>query len=257
MLGVAFVLCGRSSAQITGTVSSAVTGMPIADALVMGEGLNWTYTDASGRYSLPPARFRGRKAPPQLPVSFRREGYQPVTRIASAEDAVLDIALEDGKSSEWTVPLCRDVWRTRKPCGEGLSARTHSAVGQEMVLTLPCDAEEPRDYGDVDYFGQIVLFKSDSKTYSLRTMWGPTCCSGHPLADACLSSRSFSERSWPIKLPERRIDGLDARGVSRDGTYWRWIGPLLGEFVEYKGADLEAAKYFDAILDSVCFQPKF
>jgi len=58
-------------------------------------------------------------------------------------------------------------------------------------------------------------------------------------------------------LKGQRIDGLDARGVSQDGTYWRWVGPPVGEFAEYKIADSEAARYFDAILDGMCYQPKF
>jgi hypothetical protein len=110
----------------------------------------------------------------------------------------------------------------------------------------------------VDYSGHIFSYtKGGGKTYYLRTMSGLTCCSGHPLDDQYLSSQSLNERSWLIKLSQRRIDGLDARGVSTDGTYWRWVGPLLGEFAEYKGVDSEASKYFDAILDSICFQPRF
>jgi hypothetical protein len=255
---IGITLCGRCSGQITGTVTSSQTGKPIADALVMGGGLiNWVQTDSDGHYSMAQARFKGPKAPPEVPISFRAEGYRPVTRIAPSQKAVLDIVLEDGASSEWKVPLCRDAWRTTPLCGRGLAARTHETIGFEMLVTLPCDAKKPRAYSDVDYSGHVISYTKGGKTHYLRTMSGPTCCSGHPSDDVYLSSRSFIERGWMTELNQRRIDGLDARGVSMDGTYWRWVGPLLGGFVEYEGVDLDASKYFDAILDSICFQPRF
>jgi hypothetical protein len=39
------------------------------------------------------------KALPGVPVSFRAEGYRPVTQIAQSEAVVLDVALEDSKAS--------------------------------------------------------------------------------------------------------------------------------------------------------------
>lgn len=125
-----------------------------------------------------------------------------------------------------------------------------------MILTLPCDGEPAEQSGDVDFSGYLIPHTSAGKTHYLRTMSGAVCCSGHPLADEYLDSLTLSERGWLIKLERRRIDGLDARGVATNGTLWRWVGPLLGEFAEYKGVDAEAAKYFDAILDSICFQSK-
>ena len=179
-----------------------------------------------------------------------------MTRIAPTENAALDISLEDGSASEWKVPLCRDVWKAKPPCGTGLTARLHAIVGDEMLFTLPCDAEQVETYRDIDYHGEIVSFKKNGRTYYLRTMSGAICCSGHPLAEQYLNSRSVDERGGQIKLDQRRIDGLDSRGVSKDGTHWRWVGPLVGEFAEYKGVDADAMKYFDAILDGFCFQPK-
>lgn len=115
-IGIGLLLCGGCLAQITGTVTSSVTGKTIGNVLVMGTGLNWTYSDSNGRYSLPHARFRGLDAPAQVPVSFRAEGYRPVTRTAETQDAVLDAALEDGAASEWKAPLCKDVQETRPLC---------------------------------------------------------------------------------------------------------------------------------------------
>jgi hypothetical protein len=141
-----------------------MTEKPIAGALVMGVGLNWTHTDANGRYSLPPAGHEVKNAPPEVPVSFRCDSYRPLTRIAKSQDAVLDVSLEDGKASEWTVPLCKDVRRTRPLCGEGPSARPHLTVGFEMMFTLPCNAKKPHTYSDVDYSGNTVSYREGSKT---------------------------------------------------------------------------------------------
>jgi hypothetical protein len=255
VVGIGVALCGRSSAQITGTIKSSVTGKPISGALVMGESLNWTQSDSDGHYNLPPAKFKRVNSRPEVPVSFRAEGYRPVTRIAQTENQALEVALDDGTASTWRVPLCKDAGRAKPPCGTG--TRTRRAIGYEMLLNVPCDSKDSQAYSDIDYSGDVLSYNTGNATYYLRTMAGAWCCAGHPLAGQYLNSRSFTERAWLINWKGRRIDGLDARGVSHDGTYWRWVGPLVGELAEYNGADSEAAKYFDAILDGICFQPKF
>jgi hypothetical protein len=249
------VVCTPVVAQIAGTVTSSTTGEPLSKVLVMGEGLNWTETDAAGQYSLRPAKFRGRNARPEIPVSFRREGYRPLTRIALGENARINVALEDGRATEWAVPSCRELTRSALLCGEGLKARPRSSIGGEMRFWLPCGANQPEAYSDVDYGGSTVQFVSGKGNFQMQTMAGPTASSGHPYAEEYLNSQSFTERA--IKVRDRTADGLDARGRSKDGTYWRWVGPLLAEFATYRGADAAAAKYFNAILDSACFQPMF
>jgi hypothetical protein len=126
-----------------------------------------------------------------------------------------------------------------------------------MILTLPCDAQQPQSYSDVDFGGDVITYRSGGQTHRLRTMSGPFSSSGRPSAEKYLNAVSFNERGWMIRLERRLIDGLDVKGTSRDGTYWRWVGPILGEFAEYSAADRAAAKYFDSILDGMCYQPKF
>jgi len=108
-----------------------------------------------------------------------------------------------------------------------------------------------------DFNGEIIPFKVAGKIFSLRTMAGPFCCSGHPLPDLYLNSTTVAERAWIVRVGERTFDGLDSRGVAKDGTRWRWVGPLLGEQAEYSGANEQAAKFFDSILDTLCIRPRF
>ncbi len=212
----------------------------------MGEGLNWTYADAEGKFSLPKARFRGLNAPAQVPVSFRADGYRPTTRIAESESFALgDVMLDDGATTEWKVALCA------APLGKG-----QATIGFEMQFTLPANVV-PSSYSDSDYSGRIVQFDAGVKTFSLRTMNGALCCSGNPWPDRYLNSTSVTERAWIVRVGERKFDGLDSRGVAKDGTRWRWVGPLLGEQAEYSGANEQAAKFFDSILDSLCIRPRF
>jgi hypothetical protein len=210
----------------------------------MGESLNWTYADSEGRFNLPKARFRGGNAPPQAPVSFRADGYRPKTRIAESESFALgDVALDDGAATEWKVQLC-----TEPPAA--------TTIGFEMQFTLPKNVSLS-SYSDVDYGGRVVQFDADGKTFSLRTMNGAVCCGGHPDRDLYLNSTTETERAWIVRVGQRTFDGLDSRGVAKDGTSWRWVGPLLGEMAEYSGANEQAAKFFDSILDTLCVRPRF
>jgi hypothetical protein len=211
----------------------------------MGEGLNWTQTDEDGRFNLPKARFRGGNAPPQVPVSLRADGYRPMTRIAESDSAALgDVALEDGAATEWKVSLCTEP------------GNTPTTIGFEMQFTLPQNVA-PSSYGDIDYSGRIIQFDAGGKASLLRTMNGAVCCGGHPYRDRYLNSTTVTERAWIVRVGKRKFDGLDSRGVAKDGTRWRWVGPLLGEQAEYSGANEQAAKFFDSILDTLCIRPRF
>lgn len=95
--------CLPCLAQITGTLTAAATGKPIDHGLVMGEGFNLAYSNQDGQCYLPKARFRGPNAPAQVPVTFRAEGYRPLTRIAESENAVLDVRLGRALASDWTI----------------------------------------------------------------------------------------------------------------------------------------------------------
>ena len=236
--------CLPCLAQITGKLTAAGTGQPIDHGLVMGEGINWAYSNEDGQFILPKGRFRGANAPPQVPVTFRADGFRPVTRVAESEDAVLDVQLELNLASDWIISQCE-------------KAAANRTIGSEMRFTLPPKTAPAESYHDVDYGGEFVTTKIDGKTFSMRTMRGAMCCGGRPLPSRYLNSRNIVERAWTLKANGRVFDGMDSRGIAADGTLWRWVGPLLGEQAEYQDANEQAAKFFDSILDTMCIAPKF
>lgn len=244
----------RTTATITGTVTSSRAGNPVPGVYVMSEGHERTRSDAKGHYVLVPQRLKRSNTPSQISVFFRAEGFRPLTRLAETKNAVLNVALEDAAASEWRVPSCGDVWKTRPVCGQGLSVRLPSTIGYKMEFTLPCGTAKPGAYADADYGGETVAYKEGGKEYTLSTLTGPLCCSGGPGADYYMNSRSWSERSWAFYPRQSPFEGLDARGVSKDGTYWRLVNSDWQEQAGYEGVSEAAAKYFDTILDTMCVQ---
>jgi len=204
----------------------------------MGEGINWAETNEDGEFTLP-KRFRGIKAAPEVPVTVRIDGYQPITQIAASDSANMTISLAEAAGRK--IPLCKQAPK-----------RTFAT----MRFTLPTGAGKPRGFSDADYAGIWIEFRNDAKTFYLRIMSGSLCCGGHALARTYLRSNSISETAWSARLRDRLIAGMDSRGTNSDGTHWRWIGPLVGEQADYEGADDEAAKYFDSILDTLCISPR-
>jgi hypothetical protein len=71
--------------------------------------------------------------------------------------------------------------------------------------------------------------------------------SGFPSDDWIITSAETSSRSWRYGDAE----GLDLRGRSKEGKFWRYFG-TYGIGLSYKEASKEAADYFDRIMDSAC-----
>jgi len=159
----------------------------------MGEGINWAYSNEDGQFILPKGRFRGPNAPPQVPVTFRADGFRPVTRVAESEDAVLDVQLELNLASDWIISQCE-------------KAAANRTIGSEMRFTLPPKTVPPESYHDIDYGGDFVTTKIDGKTFSMRTMSGAMCCGGRPLPSRYLNSRNIVERAWTLKANGRVFD---------------------------------------------------
>jgi hypothetical protein len=190
---------------------------------------------------------------PTEPIfSLRADGRGIGRSLFSCAVAVSFPFLVAGCSASRKVPLCEDVQSTRPSCSTLL--RVSRASGPEMVFTLPCAAAKPAKFADSDYYGETLSYRNGGNEYTLLTMQGATCCSGGPRADQYQSSQRWDKHSWYIETDNERFYGIDVRGASRDGTNWRWVGPSFGALVRYEGASVEAAKYFDAILDSMCIE---
>jgi hypothetical protein len=64
---------------------------------------------------------------------------------------------------------------------------------------------------------------------------------------------ALTMRTWFFEGRSQKLGGLDMRGTSADGTFWRWMGPLRGSQIAYEGATEAVARVFDTIIDSMCF----
>jgi len=225
-----------------------------------------THSDPRGHYNLavspPKAMVPAKYLQPehQIVLFFWADGFRPLTRRVEAESAVLNVSLEDAAASEWRVPSCHNARKTRPVCGEGLSLSLPKSVGGDMRFTLPCGPTELGDsmpgYGDGDFPIASVAYKDGGKEYILSMRGGPLCCSGDPGAEYYGNSRFWSERSWAFYPRQEPYGGMDARGVSKDGTYWRKVNADWFEEAGYESASEAAAKYFDAILDTMCIEVK-
>ncbi len=221
MACVILLAVGAVAGDLRGVVTDA-EGKPIAGESVWRGGLIEVKTDGEGRYVVP----GGARV-----ISVRVPGYRPRTVVV-------------GDATEINFRLEREVERDAACSPQ----RFMNFIAGLMRFRIGREVDEKGTYADVDYSGRVLEFQASDKKYYARTMSGPMCCSGRPVDQTYINSASFSERLWR----SGEIVGLDARGISRDGTRWRWMGPLVGEMFEYAGASEEAARVFDAVMDSMC-----
>ncbi|HMS08003.1 MAG TPA: hypothetical protein PKE66_00855 [Pyrinomonadaceae bacterium] len=132
-----------------------------------------------------------------------------------------------------------------KPCA--FSKAPKRATGINLILTLPPGVKLRRGK-DHDYLEFRVEHRSNGKVSFLQGMWGPNSTSGRPPKWLTSASRSIELREWRYESRE----GVDVKGVAEDGTRWRYLG-TYGEFLGYEGVSIDAAKFFDSLLDNVCF----
>jgi hypothetical protein len=154
---------------------------------------------------------------------------------------------EKAVASESRVPFCREVAGTLPLCNLGIHPDLSPAG---ILFTLSCDVAKPQNFADIDYAGESVSYADSSGEYSMVALEGVLCC-GPPKKGVYRRSRTWSEHSWFFNVDKTRVEGFDVKGVSKDGTYWRWIGTFGGQ-VRYEGVSEGAAKYFDGILNSMC-----
>ncbi len=121
------------------------------------------------------------------------------------------------------------------------------AVGVELILSLPPGTKVRRGK-DHDYVEFRVEHRSNGKVSILQGMWGPNSSSGRPPARLTTASRSIEMRKWRYESRQ----GVDVKGVAEDGTRWRYLG-TYGEFFGYEGVPVDSARFFDSLLDNVCY----
>lgn len=121
------------------------------------------------------------------------------------------------------------------------------SAGTELILILP-RGTKLRRAKDHDYLQYWVEHRSNGKVSILQGMWGPNSSSGRPPARLTTASRSIEMRKWRYESRQ----GVDVKGVAEDGTRWRYLG-TYGEFFGYEGVPVDSARFFDSLLDNVCY----
>ena len=80
---------------------------------------------------------------------------------------------------------------------------------------------------------------------------GTHCCDGRPHDTLYMNAETYEE--FPVVVGESWEDAVvDVRGIGKDGTLWRWMGPILMSAISYEVKSEEAARKFDKIIDSAC-----
>jgi hypothetical protein len=142
-------------------------------------------------------------------------------------------------NDDWNVPQCREVPHGVRRLGWGLYGIRFDARKDEVAVRLG----KP----DVDYIVDVVKPKGSQAVLALWfgvNAWG---------VNAARNDIKNSER-----VSQRRINGgwgLDSRGRTADGRYWRSAG-LQGEGgAVYRDVSPVNAKVLDRVIDSMCVVP--
>ena len=220
-------LCAAcAAAELTGVVKSA-SGRPVAGVVVSSPPNMY-----AGRETSSDGYFRIKVV--ENIVLFWHPDYRPLTKILKGGEETLEVTLEDAAPTRWEIPPCKN---------ESADGRT----GFRFMLRVPKGAEVT-GHTDIDYQYFAVAYGSGAARRWLQGIEGPNATLGYPDFRDVLSSAEFTERSWR----SGDIDGIDMRGRSREGYYWRQVG-LAGSAVYYRGASADASAFFDKLIATACF----
>lgn len=219
LLGLIAALAGAQSRVVTGRVTDAA-GNPLPQVRVMSLPWEDAKTDDNGRFTL---------ERPALLIRFSKPGYRSITKPATAGG--LTIVLQPGSDAIWAPPTC-SLTRARR-------------FGETMLFTAPAGVRL-HHATDVDYRTVSVLFRSSALEFGT----GPHWTYGLPVAPVLAAMVVTHERD--VRTPWGD-PGAEYRGVRANGKHWRTV-VLFGQSISYDDADAIAARYFDGIIDSLCFK---
>ena len=234
-LSVSILFIAYSPFNLSQSVSGRVvaeSGEPLSGVRVINLSFGEATTGEGGQFRIePPSNLRTHVDGEQV-FRFTRAGYRPITRVLTTGAAAIEVALQktDSTSSTWTPQFC--------------ASTNNMMVGGIMAFTLPKAAKVKRGQ-DIDYSMAFVEYKGSV----LRLGWGPTWSWGLPGPAFFKGISRVDERDLQFHpdIPIREY-----KGTRSNGKYFRWIG-TLGETIEYEDASREAATFFDAILDTLCW----
>jgi len=246
--------CGQAIAQVTSGKVVSESGGPIKGVEVYGT--KWTCCPATVKSTTtkPDGTFSLREAGPVL--HFRRSGLQPFS-LVNGKHRPLTVVMKSQQPTVWAIPAC----------GPQESLR----FGQTFLFLRPAGEPLAKDR-DVDYTRFGVKGREGGW---LDSWFGPTAGSIDASEELYVKSESFSERF--VEVSGFGLVGIDARGISKNGRHWRWVGlqyaigedgkslvgtvwhwPRMGatDMIRYDNVTGDEANEFNKIIDSVCLKSK-
>ena len=236
LLGFALVLSCLADARhslgqvvtIEGYVRTA-QGKPINDVRIDRLGK----TDETGHFKIAADSLRYWQT-----LMFDKQGFVPQAVSINPLPSILNITLEPEKDiSMSAIPNCSDD-----------NIRGSRLVGKYLRLTVPRELKFKTGV-DADYIYYHIGVAKNGKTRWLRGGWGNLYGDVYPPGEILLSLDHYSYRRTAV--------GIDWRGVTKDGKYWRHFGaPSFFETYDYETDSKAAADLFDKILDGICVQSR-
>lgn len=216
-----------STVQVSGTVFDH-RGEPVPHAAIFHLAAASASTDEAGHFSF------STRVPSFVIRELGFDGY--FLRSSEAHDVRVVLKPSSGNFSRCTGNDQRERlegWNTifRFPRIDGVKAE--------------------KQINDVDYGSRFYLVESSSKVQRRGILHGAgvTWSTGAPSDEDVWSSVEYSERTF--LWSDCRF--VDARGTTKEGRYWRYIG-YFGESAMYWDVDEKTKALLDRELDGVCIQ---
>ncbi len=241
ILGAMPVMQGMpSGVALTGSVRT-LKGQPIANALIYSRSENqvmprkgsdndkpfWAITDLTGSFRI---TEYGKV------LFFLHPGFRPLVRLLNESTRRVDVVLEEEpESTTWSIPVCIGINMDR--------------VGGQLQLPLPKWAKVEQFIG-TDYSGARITQAHGVGQDELIVFWGPTAASGFPAEKYVLTATDLETRTYKSGY----LRGVDMRGHSADGKYWRLVGSTTDQ-ISYYDASLSSAQAFDDAISHTCRMP--
>jgi hypothetical protein len=132
-----------------------------------------------------------------------------------------------------------------KPCA--FTKMPKGNLGVSLVVRVPKDAKVTKGR-DIDYTNFSIEHQTHGNRYFVNGIWGPNATGGKPSQKLVSSSELTEQREWTFG----DFQGVDVKGIAENGTYWRYFG-MHGESITYEGVPPDVARYFNSLIDKVCF----
>jgi hypothetical protein len=167
-------------------------------------------------------------------LRFENPNYRPLALTVEPGGAPIRVRLQDAKQSDWVIPACREV---------GSSGR----IGFSVLFALP-KTMESSPFKSEDMQSIFVYPRGGEQTSAELIISSST----EEITDAAdsLDSERFEER-W-AKDSAGNVIGMDARGHTKHGGYWRTAIFSGRDTAGYRLLRGKKPNALDQIIDSAC-----